>query len=159
MNFEDAIRNTVFASQLVPNGVRATMLRRMGMKLGPNTAVASGATFKGVRVTTGRGCFINHEVYVDRGELVLGDNVFVGPRVTFATRNHALGDSNRRAGENVDQPIVVGTGAWIGAGATVLGNVVIAPGCVVAAGAVVTRNTEADGLYAGVPAVRVRDLP
>lgn len=32
------------------------------------------------------------------------------------------------------------------------------PGCVIAAGAVVTRDAEPDGLYAGVPARRIRSL-
>lgn len=52
----------------------------------------------------------------------------------------------------------VGDGCWIGANATILPGVTVAPGCVIAAGAVVTKDTEPDGLYAGVPARRVRDL-
>jgi maltose O-acetyltransferase len=40
----------------------------------------------------------------------------------------------------------------------VLDGVTIGAGCVIAAGAVVTRDCEPDGLYAGVPAVRKRDL-
>ena len=40
----------------------------------------------------------------------------------------------------------------------ILGGVTIAPGCVIGAGAVVTRSTERDGVYVGVPARRVRDL-
>jgi maltose O-acetyltransferase len=40
----------------------------------------------------------------------------------------------------------------------VLPGVTIGAGCAVAAGAVVTADCEPDGLYAGVPARRVRDL-
>lgn len=109
-------------------------------------------------MTTGEGCFINHGVYVDRGELTLGTQVYVGPRVMFATRNHQIGESHKRAGDNIDQPINVGSGTWIGANATILGGVTIASGCIIAAGAVVTKNTARDGLYAGVPAVRLRNL-
>ncbi|WP_372495087.1 acyltransferase [Nocardioides pinisoli] len=50
-------------------------------------------------------------------------------------------------------------GAWIGAAVTVLPGVTIGPGCVVAAGSVVTADCQANGLYAGVPARRIRDLP
>jgi acetyltransferase-like isoleucine patch superfamily enzyme len=40
----------------------------------------------------------------------------------------------------------------------VLPGVTVAAGCVTAAGAVVAADTEPDGLYAGVPATRIRDL-
>ena len=42
--------------------------------------------------------------------------------------------------------------------AIILPGVTIAEGCVIAAGAVVNKSTEPDGLYAGVPARRVKDL-
>ena len=88
----------------------------------------------------------------------MGDGVFVGPRVMFATRNHEVGQPDKRAGKTVNQPIMVGSGSWIGANVTILGGVTIGPGCVIAAGAVVTRDTERDSVYAGVPATRVKDL-
>lgn len=121
-------------------------------------AVAFGVTFKGRSVIIGEGCFINHGVYIDRGALTLGTQVYVGPRVMFATRNHQIGESHIRAGDNIYQPISVGTGTWIGANATILGGVAIASGCMKAVGAVVTKNTDPDGLYAGVPAVRLKTL-
>lgn len=52
----------------------------------------------------------------------------------------------------------IGMGTWIGAGAVVLPGVTIGPGCVVAAGAVVVRHCEPNGLYAGVPARRVKEI-
>ncbi|WP_447643573.1 acyltransferase [Nocardioides zeae] len=52
----------------------------------------------------------------------------------------------------------IGNGAWIGARALILPGVSVSEGCVIAAGAVVNRNTEPHGLYAGVPARRIRDL-
>lgn len=158
MDIQEVLRNTLAASHLTPSGVRVRMLRKLGLSLGAGTAVASGVTFKGASVSTGKGCFLNHGVYVDRGALSLGDGVFVGPRVMFATRNHETGETIKRAGANIDQPITVGTGAWIGANATILGGVIVAPGCIIAAGSVVTKDTEPDGVYAGIPAARVKDL-
>ena len=158
MNLQEVIRNTLAASHLTPAGVRVKILGRLGLSIGQGTAVASGVTFKGSDVATGTGCFINHGVYVDRGALRLGDSVFVGPRVLFATRNHKIGGPAKRAGDNIDEPISIGDGAWIGANATILGGVTIAAGSVIAAGAVVTKDTEPNGIYAGVPAVRVKDL-
>ncbi|PZU62885.1 DapH/DapD/GlmU-related protein [Sphingobium sp.] len=50
-------------------------------------------------------------------------------------------------------------GCWIGLGVTILPGIVIGEGCVIAAGSVVNKNCEKNGLYAGVPAKRVKDLP
>jgi acetyltransferase-like isoleucine patch superfamily enzyme len=52
----------------------------------------------------------------------------------------------------------IGNGCWIGAGVTILPGVTIGEGCVIGAGSVVTRSTEANGLYVGMPARRVREL-
>jgi acetyltransferase-like isoleucine patch superfamily enzyme len=40
---------------------------------------------------------------------------------------------------------------------TVTANTIIAKGCIIGANAVVTHDTEPNGLYAGVPARRLRD--
>ncbi|WP_342022282.1 DapH/DapD/GlmU-related protein [Arthrobacter citreus] len=158
MDIKEILRNSFAASHLTPASVRVRLLRLLGLDLGAKTAIASGVTFKGGSVTTGEGCFINHGVYVDRRELRLGNRVYIAPRVMFATRNHEIGQRHKRAGDNLNQPISVGSGTWIGANATILGGVKIASGCIIAAGAVVTKDTKADGLYAGVPAVRIKDL-
>ena len=68
------------------------------------------------------------------------------------------GSHEKRAGNSVFKPITVGSGCWIGADVTLLPGIRIADGCVIGAGAVVTKNTEPDGLYAGNPAHRIKDL-
>ena len=70
-----------------------------------------------------------------------------------------MGTESQRAGKHIYHDIVVEDGAWIGASCTILPNVTIANGCVIAAGSVVTKSTEPNGLYAGVPAKRIKDLP
>jgi len=86
-------------------------------------------------------------------------NARVGFGVSFLTRTHDIGASERRLGpKDIDLPIVVGDGTWIGAGVTVLAGVTMGKGCVIAAGSVVTRDCEPNGLYGGLPATRLRDL-
>ena len=41
----------------------------------------------------------------------------------------------------------------------ILSVVNILDGCIIAANSVVTKSTEPNGLYAGVPARRIKDLP
>jgi sugar O-acyltransferase (sialic acid O-acetyltransferase NeuD family) len=53
---------------------------------------------------------------------------------------------------------VIGERCTIGLNATVREGLRVAPGCVIAAGAVLTGDTDPNGLYAGVPARRVKTL-
>jgi len=53
-------------------------------------------------------------------------------------------------------PITLVEDVWLGANVTVTANVTIAKGCIIGANAVVNRSTDPWGLYAGVPARRVR---
>lgn len=104
------------------------------------------------------GCFINEGVFLDR-HVHLERNVYIGPRAMLITARHAMGGPGLRAAPGVPDPLRIGAGAWIGAGAIILPGVHVGPGCVIAAGAVVTRSCEANGLYAGVPAKRIKNLP
>ncbi|MFJ6374559.1 DapH/DapD/GlmU-related protein [Pseudarthrobacter oxydans] len=79
-------------------------------------------------------------------------------RVTFVTSSHRIGSRERRAGAATSAPITVGDGVWIGAAAVVLPGVTIGEGVIVAAGAVVTSDCAPNGVYAGVPARRVKEL-
>ncbi|MDY7540915.1 DapH/DapD/GlmU-related protein [Cryobacterium sp. 5B3] len=63
-----------------------------------------------------------------------------------------------RAAESISSKIVIGDGAWIGAGTIVLPGVAIGKGAVVAAGSTVTHDVLPNTLVAGVPARLVRQL-
>jgi acetyltransferase-like isoleucine patch superfamily enzyme len=110
-------------------------------------------------VTIGEGSFLNRDVFVDGVGVRLGRNVYVGPRAMIVTAKHSIGGRALRAAPGAPEEVQVGDGCWIGAGAIILPGVTVGAGCVIAAGAVVTRDCEPDGLYAGVPARRLRDLP
>lgn len=158
MQVKELFINGVVMSNAIPTGIRSKALRRLGVQLGAETYLGSGSRLKATNIKTGTGCFINHDCHIDRGQLTLGDSVYVGPGVTFITQDHGVGPSSKRAGKNIDKPITVGDGTWIGANVTVLGGVNIASGCIIAAGAVVVRDTESNGVYGGVPARLIKPL-
>ncbi|MFZ2172735.1 MAG: DapH/DapD/GlmU-related protein [Rhodococcus sp. (in: high G+C Gram-positive bacteria)] len=120
--------------------------------------------FPGVHIEThrlkiGRYSILNQGVWIDNvAEVTIGEHCAIGQQVMLCTSSHDMGARAQRAGLAASRPIVIDDGAWVGARAVVLGGVTIASGCVVAAGSVVTVDTEPDGLYAGVPAVRKKDL-
>ena len=75
--------------------------------------------------------------------------------VGIITANHDPADLTRHLpGEDV----VLGEQCWVGMNATILPGVHLGPHTVVGAGAVVKGTLEPNGVYAGVPARRIRDL-
>lgn len=86
-------------------------------------------------------------------EVVIGENVLMGPRVLIYTSNHgtALG-TPMRLQPSVAAPVRIGNDVWIGARCIILPGVTIHDGAVVAAGAVVTRDIPSNAIAGGVPA-------
>ncbi len=107
----------------------------------------------GIRI--GNRVLINVECYLSgEGGLTIEDEVLLGPHVKLLSAGHGIHDEHDSIARNAitHAPIVIGRGAWIGAGAIVLQGVRIGEGAVVAAGAVVTRDVPAFAVAAGVPA-------
>jgi maltose O-acetyltransferase len=146
-------------SVLMPIPVRVWLLRRVGMNIGAGAWVTHGFSFVKGNLTLGDGAGISDHCYVDdHAQITLGAGSGVGAGCSLITSTHDWGPSDQRYGAWRCEPIVLEPGCWLGAGVTVLPGVRIGAGCMVAAGSVVTRDCEPNGLYAGVPAVRKRDL-
>jgi acetyltransferase-like isoleucine patch superfamily enzyme len=88
----------------------------------------------------------------------IGDNVQIGPRVSFETMGHQVRYTTGVGRGRTSRPIVIEDEVWIGAGVTILGGVTVGRGAVVAAGAVVTRDVSPGTLVGGVPAKTIRQL-
>ena len=159
----DTLRRAAFvlaSTQIVPNRHRLRVLRRLGLGHVDDVLIGPGVIFtRPGSVSAGSGTFINAGVFFDAGPTTLGRNVYIGPRVVLVTGRHSMGPAQFRAGQGRHTAIDIGDGCWIGAGAVILPGVSIGTGCVIGAGAVVTRDCDPDGLYVGVPARRIRDLP
>lgn len=141
-----------------PKRLRLALYRAVGFRVGDCT-VFSNVIIRTNDLTIGSGSFVNHGCSFDQGAITLGHNVYLGVNVVLASGDHTMGPSTKRAGHDRSAPIVIEDGVWIGAGSVVLGGIRVRSGCVIGAGAVVTRDTEPDGVYVGVPAKRARDLP
>lgn len=106
----------------------------------------------GKRVQIGRNCFIGASKRV-----VLSDDVLLGPYVTIVDHSHRYADPARpvkEQGITQEGSVTVGAGAWIGAGAIILGQRGLSVGenSVVAAHAVLTKDLPPRCLAAGNPA-------
>jgi maltose O-acetyltransferase len=151
--------SSLVGDDVVSKAVRRTVLRAAGATIPTSSDLHGGTWFSEPRhLHIGDRCFVNRRCYLDlEGPIHLGDDVVVGHGTTIVTSVHQRGPSHRRAGIVSTHAVVVESGVWIGANATVLPGTTIGAGSIIAAGAVVRHSVPPDHLAAGVPA-HVRPL-
>lgn len=150
--------NGVAASPALSRPARARLLKAAGFDVG-TAIVESGCHFFSADIGLGDWCVINSDCYIDnRARVEVGDGAGLAHGVMVCTSTHDLGDETKRWGAYRTAPVTIAAGAWVGVRATLLPGVTVAPGCIIGAGAVVTGDTEPNGLYVGIPALRKRDL-
>lgn len=111
------------------------------------------------KVSLGKGTFINSDVrFGAASDISLGQNVQIGPRVSFETMNHSLECSYSKLRSCISRSIVIEDNVWIGCGAIILQGVTVGEGSVIAAGAVVNKDIPAYTLAGGVPAKSIKSI-
>lgn len=158
--FQEALE-IVLASRLCPNGLRGKLLRRSGWVIGEGSVIRWGVDFTARKVVIGKDSFVGrHGLFDGGGTITIEDNVRIGPLVRILSTTHPIENKVPRRVFGIDHDLDtrIGYGCWLGAAVMVMPGVTIAPGCVIAAGAVVAKDTQPNGLYAGVPAKRIREL-
>ena len=103
--------------------------------------------------------FINYDcIMLNNAMIKLGDNVLVGPKVSFYTAMHPIDAKQREQWLIYAKPITVEDNVWIGGSATILGGVTIGKNAIVGAGAVVTKDVEPNTIVVGNPARVLRKI-
>ena len=132
-------------------------------KVGKRVKIGRGSKFYGAENIT-----LNSDVSIGenalflctRANVVLGDHVMFGPRVTVITGGHRFDlvgrymdtvGNDEKLPEN-DRDVVFCGDNWIGANSTILRGVKVGKGAIVAAGAVVTKDVPPYSIVGGVPA-------
>ena len=138
-------------------------LRGVTPTVGEGTFLAENAALIG-SVKMGKDCSIRYGAVLrgDVGPITLGDRVNIQDgAVLHATTDvsEVIIGNNVSVGHNaIVHGAVIGNDVLIGMGAVVMDNAVVPDGTVVAAGAVVLANTKMEpGIWAGVPAKKVKD--
>lgn len=101
-----------------------------------------------------RACITAHE------SIAIGDDVWFGQDVFVSDASHGYQDPDVPVGLQFGshQPVVIGSGSWIGHGAMILPGTTIGRNVVVAAGSVVRGVVEDHAVVGGVPARTIRRL-
>lgn len=164
--------------------VRLVKISVPGLRCEPGVVVKSPRRLKlGRNVVLQRHALLHcgGRVWCDyKGGIDLGDYVVVGPRCTlYGAGTIRVGDYSHfgpgsmiiaQAGnvasqnrysetpEHINEPVVLGKGVWVGAGAIVLGGSKLGDGCTVSPNSVVSGNYEAGTTLVGNPARVARKL-
>lgn len=113
----------------------------------------------GCNVVLGKRFWANYNLtLLDEAIITFGENVLIGPNVTFTTAAHPVEAKLRWEEQEYAQPITVGDNCWFGANVTVLPGVTIGDGCVIGAGSIVTKDIPAHSVVVGTPAKIIRQL-
>ena len=150
--------------RLVRRIVNATFYFQFGLNKGRNVDIRRCVFFdRPEHVSIGDNSLINygcsfHIGWSEDASIIIGRNVQIGMNCVFTCVSHEIGGGEKRAGNHYYKSIVIKDGTWIGASCTILPDVTIEKGCVIAAGSGVRQSTQANGLYAGVPAKRIKDM-
>jgi maltose O-acetyltransferase len=150
--------NWLAASSLLVNPARAAFMRLYGIQA-HTSSIRPGSYFGSRDIIIGPGTKVNYRCFFDGAAAIrIGKNCGIGMEVMFCTSTHKIGPASERAGPDSPGTITVGDGCWIGARAVLMPGVTIGNGCVIATGAVVNKDCAPNGLYAGVPARRIKEL-
>ena len=83
-------------------------------------------------------------------DVILEDNVFLSIGVKTIYMDHKKNAANKY--------LMIKSGSFLGDNVVVMGGVTIAENCIIGACSFINKNTEPNGVYVGVPAIRVRDV-
>ena len=140
---------------------RWIFLKILSKKIGSQVFIAQNVSVRHCyHLEIGSHVGINQDTILHcRGGVSIGNDVFIGQRVTINTGDHDFMDGTRliRDQATTYRPVKIGNDVFIGMGAIILPGVNIADGSVIAAGAVVVKDTEPYSVMAGVPARKIKE--
>jgi maltose O-acetyltransferase len=138
-------------SQRFRNFLASRLIASFGRSVRVNPKANFGS---GRRISVGDNCNLSSGMKVI-GDLVLGDDVMLGPEVVFISYNHEVSDLEvpmRAQGATESKPIIVGNDVWIGMRAMIMPGVTIGSHSIVAGGSIVTKDVPEWAIVGGNPA-------
>lgn len=148
----------------MPYFIRDLWYRAVLKKLGKNGFIDYGVYIRypfkvsiGDNVWINRNCSLYPSAQIKEAEIVIGNNVAIGPETSLFSAGH---DHRQINLPDIARTIRIGDHVWIGGKSIILPGVEIGEGAVVGAGSVVTKNVAPYTIVAGNPArmIKNRDI-
>lgn len=113
----------------------------------------------GCHITIGDNFYANYDcIVIDVAPVVIGDNVFFGPRVGLYTAGHPIDAGVRNSLLEYGKPIKIGNNVWIGGNAVINPGVTIGNNVVIGSGSIVTKDIPDDVVAVGNPCRVLRKI-
>ncbi len=112
----------------------------------------------GNKVYIGEDLIIASKVSEKSCNLIIGNRVAIGPRVTLLLSSDANWSKLANRFGMIRSTIVIEDDCWLGSGAIIMPGITIGKCSIIGAGAVVTKNVEPFSVVVGVPAVKIKDI-
>lgn len=139
--------------------LRYQCCRRLFKRCGTDVNVEKGADFLfGDTIEIGNRSGVGVDAWI-RAEVVIGNDVMMGPRVTIYGRYHNFDRVDIpmvEQGMGVYEKILIEDDVWIGAGVIILRGVKIGKGSIIGAGSVVIKSVPPYAIVSGNPAKIIR---
>lgn len=113
----------------------------------------------GCHITIGNNFYANYDcIIIDVAPVVIGDNVFFGPRVGLYTAGHPIDAGIRNSLLEYGKPIKIGNNVWIGGNAVINPGVTIGNNAVIGSGSIVTKEIPDNVIAVGNPCRVLRKI-
>lgn len=111
----------------------------------------------GYNISVGKNFYANYDcIIIDAGNVVIGDNVFLGPRVCIYTAGHPIDAEIRNKHLEYGKKVCIGNSVWIGGNSVVNPGVTIGDNVVIGSGSIVTKDIPSGVVAAGNPCKIIR---
>lgn len=108
------------------------------------------------KITIGNDFYLNAHCHL-LGEIIIGNNVMIGPKTVIWGRDHGMEIGlPMQKQQHIKSPILIEDDVWIGANVTILKGVTLYSGSVIAAGSVVVKDVPKNNVVAGNPAKTIK---
>lgn len=145
-------------------GSNVIFLNPRNIKFGHHCEIGQYGFFsaEGGEIRIGNSVKFNHNVHINAsvsGKIFIHDNCLIGPNVVMRTSDHMFLDESKLIQEqgHASENIIIEEDVWIASNVIILKGVNVAKGCIIAAGSVLNQSTEPMGVYAGIPAKRIKN--
>lgn len=147
----------------IGNNVYINALSKNTIDIGNNFTIKSNSVIDctgvlsdlGGKLEIGNDVGISENSFIQvRGDVIIEDNVIIGPGVSIFSENHNFDLSEIPIKDQgvSRKGVKISEGCWLGANCTILDGVELGKNCVVAAGSVVTEKFESNSVIKGIPA-------
>lgn len=113
----------------------------------------------GYNIEVGDNFYSNHNLLIlDCAKVRIGNNVFIGPNVSFYTAGHPINAKERNTLYEFANKITVGDDVWIGGSVSILPGVTIGSNVVIGAGSVVIKDIPSNSIAVGNPCKVIKNI-